>query len=107
MADKAVVNLVRRYLRQVELAGIPVVAGILFGSHARGDARKDSDIDLLIVTANSSAKKLLHDTDLVWQLRTQVDYRIEPVLVGSDRWKNDKGSPLLAMIRSEGRNIAA
>jgi len=100
--SKTIVNLVRRYLAEVERAGIPVLAGVLYGSHARGDARKDSDIDLLVVLKLAAPARPAHDADLLWQLRALVDFRIEPLLVGRERWKHDDGSPMLAAIRQEG-----
>ena len=102
MPGKTVVAVVRRYLREVERAGIPVFAGVLYGSHARGDACDDSDIDLLVVSTQSKRSRPLRDADLLWQLRARVDYRIEPLLIGKRRWKQDAGSPLLATIRQEG-----
>jgi predicted nucleotidyltransferase len=106
MPRKAIVNLVRRFLTEVERAGIPVYAGVLYGSYARGDARKDSDIDLLIVTSREKPARPYHDVSLLWGLRGLVDWRIEPLLVGMKRWKEDEGSPLLAIIRKEGRIIS-
>jgi predicted nucleotidyltransferase len=43
----AILNELRRYLE--ELYGEQLVQIVLFGSQARGDARPDSDIDVLIV----------------------------------------------------------
>lgn len=106
MPGKAIIAIVGRYLREVERAGIPVVAGVVYGSHARGDARRDSDIDLLVVSRTSRRRRALADTDLLWELRAIVDYRIEPILVDADRWKHDDGSPLLASIRQEGYVIS-
>src|SRR5437867_547300 len=104
MAHKTVVKIVQRYLRELQRAGIPVLRGVVYGSYARGDARPDSDIDLLVISKDG-AGRTGRDVDLLWQLRGRVDWRIAPVLVGETRWKEDDGSPLLATIRREGRVI--
>jgi predicted nucleotidyltransferase len=39
---------VRRYVRELERLGVPVEQVILFGSHRRGDAGPDSDVDLAV-----------------------------------------------------------
>jgi predicted nucleotidyltransferase len=102
MPDKAVLALIRKFLGTVEQAGIPVFAGVLFGSHARGDAHKDSDIDLLVISSNPGKTESNRNVDLLWRLRSRVDYRIEPLLVTKKRWDTDDGSPMLASIRQEG-----
>jgi len=95
MPSKAIVNIVRKYLREVERAGIPVYAGVLYGSYARGDARKDSDIDLVVVSSRDKPARSWRDVGLLWELCGLVDWRIEPVLVGMRRWKEADSSPLL------------
>ena len=39
---------VRAYAMELERLGVPVERIILFGSHARGDAGQDSDVDLAV-----------------------------------------------------------
>lgn len=101
MVGKAVIKIVRRYLREVQRAGIPVLGGVIYGSHARGQAGPESDIDLLVISGDG-AKSRCRDIDLLWKLRARIDWRIEPVLVSRRRWRSDHGSPLLATIRQEG-----
>ena len=48
MADSAIVKAVQDYLVAVRQAGLHARRAVLFGSHARGDANADSDIDVLV-----------------------------------------------------------
>jgi hypothetical protein len=45
-------DLVTRYCAQLGMMGIHVDRAILYGSHARGEAKEGSDIDILIVSAD-------------------------------------------------------
>jgi len=59
---------------------------ILFGSHAKGTATEDSDIDLAVVTGTPPEDWLEASTNL-FRLRRDIDLAIEPVLIdpSSDR----------------------
>ena len=55
---------------------------ILFGSYARGDYRKDSDIDVaVVVPRNSISKNILDDMAKLFKLRRNISTDIEPVLL--------------------------
>ena len=47
--------IIARYCAQLEAMGIRVERAILFGSHARGEAKDGSDIDVLIVSSDFEA----------------------------------------------------
>ncbi len=53
---------------------------ILFGSHANGSAREDSDVDVAIVVKTLTGD-YFSTRPLLWRIRREVDDRIEPVLV--------------------------
>ena len=74
----------------------------LYGSFATGQQRANSDIDVAVVVKSISGDHLAL-LSLLWRLRRQVDYRIEPILLESD---NDP-SGFLSQIRSQGIAIAA
>ncbi len=40
---------------------------LLFGSQARGDARKESDIDIIVVSKQFKGKEIAAAEDLYWQ----------------------------------------
>lgn len=78
---------------------------ILFGSHARGEARTDSDIDLLVIEeeVEDRAREMVRLRRALRPLRIPVD-----VLVYSSadvaRWGGQPGSALYAALH-EGRVI--
>jgi len=50
---------------------------ILFGSHARGEARRDSDVDLIVVSPRFRGKNAIDraaSLRLEWDLRRSVDF---------------------------------
>lgn len=55
---------------------------ILYGSYARGDYRKDSDIDVaVVVSKNNISKNILDDMAKLFKLRRSISNDIEPVLL--------------------------
>lgn len=78
---------------------------ILFGSHARGDARPDSDLDFLVIEAKveDRAKEMVRLRRALRPLRIPVDilvYSSEDVA----RWGDQPGSALYWALR-EGKVV--
>ncbi len=55
-------------------------AMILFGSHAKGNASEDSDVDVAIIVKTLTGD-YFSTRPLLWRIRREVDDRIEPVLI--------------------------
>jgi uncharacterized protein len=78
---------------------------ILFGSHARGDAREGSDLDFLVVEPVVMARReeMVRLTDVLRPMRVPVD-----ILVTSHRnfeeWRNIPGTVIFRAAR-EGRVV--
>jgi len=106
VADASVVKAVEEYLAAVRRSGIRVERGILFGSHARGDARPESDVDVLIIASEFDEPYDPRRIDLLWELRAHTDSRIEPIAVGERQWREDRSNPLIEIARREGVVIA-
>src|SRR3972149_8343737 len=53
---------------------------ILYGSYAKGSAKKDSDIDVAVVLSSIDEDFLISESKL-FRLRRNIDARIEPVLL--------------------------
>jgi predicted nucleotidyltransferase len=57
----------------------------LFGSYAKGTAHKDSDIDVaLVVNQLDKNYSILNTEPLLWKLKRQIDFRIEPHVIARD-----------------------
>ena len=61
---------------------------ILFGSHAKGNAREDSDVDVAVIVDGLSGD-YFSTRPLLWKIRREVDDRIEPVLI--EKGHDDSG----------------
>ncbi len=61
---------------------------ILFGSHAKGLAGKDSDMDVAIIVDKLQGD-FFSTRPLLWKLRRQIDDRIEPIIL--ERQNDESG----------------
>lgn len=101
MDKEKALNLVKEYANLV-VANMIVTKIILFGSYARGDYRKDSDIDVaVVVPKNSVSKDILNDMSKLFKLRRNISTDIEPVLLVDD----DDNSGFLESISEYGEIV--
>ena len=74
----------------------PVKEVILFGSKARGDDDRESDIDLLVLTTvnvtYSLRKRII---DALFDIERQFDVALSPLIVFRDEWEKGPLSALL------------
>jgi predicted nucleotidyltransferase len=78
---------------------------VLYGSHARGDARDDSDIDVLVVSPDFDPRQPLRDQRTVSLAKIGVDLAISPIPVPSSQWRHHTTPSLLDVVRREGKVI--
>lgn len=67
MASRKVMNAVRYLREQVEENGVRVNRMVLFGSHAKGTATPDSDIDVVIISEDFRGKDRFKQTEMTWR----------------------------------------
>ena len=86
-----------------ELYGDRLVKLILFGSHARGEANLDSDIDLLIVLKGpvSQVQEISYMSELCVKVLLDYDELVSIIPMSEDRF-NAKDFALLRNIQREG-----
>lgn len=105
MADKSIVKSVQKYLRYITERGIPVRFGVLFGSYAKGNVHKWSDIDLLVVSPIFDKERTNDDIEDLWMYAARTDSRIEPIPVGERQYEEDDSSAIIEIARREGEII--
>lgn len=99
---KDVENIAKRYVDLLEDNNFMVKEAYIFGSYARGNFHKESDIDIAIVSKN-----LASDWDkkenYLWTIRRKINPRIEPI--GYAPKDFNLRDPLVWHIRSEGIKV--
>ena len=86
-----------------ELYGSRLKAVILFGSYARGDYDKNSDLDVMIVLDNYQSRweELVRSAELASALSLDYDVTISRTIMSEEQWQ--KGDwPVLRNARAEG-----
>ena len=59
---------------------------VLFGSYAKGNFRKDSDVDIAVISSHFGKNRLFERINLM-KISSKVDARIEPHPVSLKDWK--------------------
>ncbi|MCX5644041.1 MAG: nucleotidyltransferase domain-containing protein [Phycisphaerae bacterium] len=98
---KRLVDQVKAHLHEIYGAGIKRV--ILYGSHARGEATKDSDVDVLVLVDQSLNPREVEDSlsDLLYDIILDEGELVSVVAVSEERFAN-YNSPFMLNVRKEG-----
>lgn len=101
MARKAIkaIQIVKRYIAELEKNQIPIKKAIVFGSYARGMAGPESDIDVALISEAFSGDRF-EDRRKIVPLRRKIDSRIEPMPFTPDDF--DNGGMLAEEIKKTG-----
>jgi len=107
-ASQEAMEIAQRYLKRLLDEHLPVKGLVLYGSHARGDERPTSDIDVLVLLDdNVPRSEILNLWRRLEYLTYGIDNRIETWPVTVNRFQTDEVSPLIIVARQEGIPIAA
>jgi predicted nucleotidyltransferase len=102
MANREIVETLKKYIFVLRSEGIDVEKAYLFGSYLSNTATVDSDIDVMIVTEREDD----YLTGKIWSLTRKVNSKIEPYLVEKGRFMNNEDSPLIDLVKRTGLEIA-
>lgn len=74
----SIIDIVKKYIAELEKHHIPVREAILYGSYANGRVRGESDIDVALVSEAFTGDRF-EDRRRIVPLRRKIDNRIEPM----------------------------
>ena len=104
MSRKDIVNQISQAIRRVD----PTATAILYGSEARGDARPDSDIDVLILL-DGDRRDLKHEDRLsgeLYEIELATGVLVSPMIMLRKQWENRAfKTPSYVNVINEGINI--
>ena len=89
-------------------AALPFQQVILFGSHARGEARPDSDVDLCIVSEGADRQLVAAQQwrGAMWSLRPFLSFSLVPITPQRLVEKREHGDDFFDTVISEGLPLA-
>lgn len=106
MAQREVIDILKKYLLALQMKGLSISEARLYGSHARNEANEESDIDVLLLsdTVNFNDD---NNTGILWTTAFNIDPRIEPYGVSKKKFIEDDYLPLFENVKAEGIEIKA
>jgi predicted nucleotidyltransferase len=95
-----------RARRYIEALGLRRWRALVFGSVGRGDFTAESDTDLLVISDELPAD-LRARLDLLFSVR-ELAPEVEPIGWREEEWRRreQEGDPFIAVLKSEGLEIA-
>ncbi len=101
---KRLVDQVKAHLHETYGDGIKKV--ILYGSHARGEATNDSDVDVLVLVGQSLSPREVDNSlsDLLYDMLLDEGELVSAIVIPEDFFENHN-LPFMLNVRKEGVTI--
>ncbi|HLP59239.1 MAG TPA: nucleotidyltransferase domain-containing protein [Candidatus Deferrimicrobium sp.] len=106
LAKREIIDIIRKYGEKLKEQGINFQKIILFGSYAANTERRDSDIDIAVVSEDFG-KDRFKERVVLTKIAYYIDARIEPHPVNLKEFINDSWKTIIHEIKSKGIEIAA
>lgn len=101
MTTRDVTNMISARVHQSE----PDAKVILFGSRARGDARPDSDWDVMVLLNDASKAGQWDVHKVLWDLSLDVEELINPIVYRQSEWEQKSFTPFYKNVMHDGITI--
>ena len=105
MVKREIKKIINEFAIELKKEGIQIDKIVLYGSHANGRPRPDSDIDLAVVS-RKFGKDRSEERVFLLKIAGKVDPRIEPVPISLKSYRKDTWIPLIYAIRQDGIDVA-
>ena len=92
-----------RYLRETNPEQVQRVA--LFGSKARGDSQRDSDIDILVILSQEDRPLRRIILKQAARISLAYDVLLSPRVIGAERWSQMRGFSLYSNVAREAAGL--
>lgn len=104
-AGHKVKEIVSRYIRNLESLGISVQKVIVFGSQAKGSFRKDSDIDIAVISRDFEKMGLWDRAKYLGRAAREIPYPIEALGFSYSQLKKVRQGTMLDEITRSGIEV--
>lgn len=101
-ATDSIVEVAKKYIRELEKNNIHITRAVIFGSHVKGAAKPESDIDIALVSDVFTGDRFA-DRRKIIPFRRKVDSRLEPIPFRPEDF--DDGGIMAEEIKKTGRVI--
>jgi len=104
MASKKVliIKKIKKYINELKKHGFNIEKVYLYGSYAKGNYHKDSDIDIVIISKDFQGIRF-YDWKKIVPFRRKIDVRIEPMSYRPGDF--NEGDPLAVEVMANGEEI--
>ena len=104
MANKknSTIEIVTRYIEELEKHKIHIMEAFVFGSHAKGKTKPESDIDVALISDAFTGDRF-EDRRKIVPFRRKIDSRIEPIPFKPEDFNN--GGTLAEEIKRTGLSL--
>lgn len=99
----SVIEIVKKYIDELQRHNIHVREAILFGSYAKGNVKEESDIDIAVISDAFTGDRFADRRKIV-PFRRKIDSRIEPMPFRPESFSD--GGNLVDEIKRTGIKIA-